>query len=267
MRQEFLVGDIGGTKTLLQKGARIQHFDSQKYESLEHILEEFLGKERVEKACFGIAGPIKNNQCQVTNLPWFIDGSKLEKQFGFKKATLLNDIIASAYGLENASTEVINETKSSGNKAIISPGTGLGEAFIINGTPVASEGGHADFAPRNEREIELYRKLKQTRSRVSYEDVLKHGGTELNREDEWFCEILGAEAGNLALKGLTTGGVYVGGGVALKVLKSLKGGAFMRGFTDKGKFSDLMKSIPVFVITDPESVLKGALRFLSFSRK
>ncbi len=310
MQRRILVGDIGGTKTelaLVSDGIlfdRMERFPSKDYDSLEAIISKFLGNERIDIACFGIAGPIKNGVCHTTNLPWTIESTKISKQFNIPNVFLLNDLTASAYGINKIPNEklyTINQGELSlcENKALISPGTGLGEALIIyDGTkhiPISSEGGHTDFAPRNEREIELYRYLREKFSHVSYERILSGEGLsglysfiaegeKRNPEDitkealsiknptkakcalKWFCEILGAEAGNLALKGYAIGGIYIGGGIPPKILEVLKEGDFMVGFLDKGRFGSLLKKIPVHVILDPYSTLFGALYFCKLQK-
>lgn len=301
MQRRFLVGDIGGTKTelaLVSSGIlfdRIEKFPSQKYESLEAIISKFLGSEQVDMACFGVAGPIKNGICHTTNLPWIIESTKISKQFNLSNVFLLNDLTANAYGVNTLTKESFytlnkGEEFKEGNQVIISPGTGLGEALMIydgrKHLPISSEGGHTDFAPRNEREIELYRYLRDKFSHVSYERILSGAGLidlysfltdgikkraeEITNEAlssetskgrlalKWFCEILGAEAGNLALKGYALGGVFVGGGIPPKILEVLKLNDFMTGFLDKGRFNTLLKTIPVHIILDPNTALRGA---------
>ena len=195
-----------------------------------------------------------------------------------------------------------------GNRALIAAGTGLGEAFLVwNGKrhiPMASEGGHADFAPRNDDEVDLFRHLhQQLGGRVSYERVIAGVGIksvydflrDVRRMEEpaWLKERMdtedpnavigelgeagtseicaktldmvvsayGAESGNLALKVLAIGGVYLGGGIAPKILKKLQDGSFMKAFTDKGRLSDLLVQTPVRVILESRAALIGAAAF------
>ncbi len=197
----------------------------------------------------------------------------------------------------------------SGNRALISAGTGLGQCFLVwnghNHTPYPSEGGHADYAPRNEDEIDLLRFLKQKyNGRVSYERVISGQGLtnvyeflrEVRGVDEpaWLAERMaaapdpnavitemalaakseicekalgmfvsayGAEAGNLALKVLAVGGLYIGGGIAPRILEKLKDGTFMKAFTDKGRLSQLLINTPVRVILEPRAALLGAASY------
>ncbi len=310
MALKFLVGDIGGTKTELALTSdgiifeRIELFHSKKYDSLEEILNLFLGGIQVFGACFGVAGPVKEGICKATNLPWIIEEQKIKDRFAIEKVLLVNDITACAYGVLNIRNEMLytlnkGQIDELGNRAIISPGTGLGEALMIYSEkrliPVASEGGHSDFAPRNENEIELFRYLKEKYGRVSYERILSGNGLsdiysflakgikkdpdEISREAclsecsiekqavKLFCEILGAEGGNLALKGYTTGGIYIGGGIAPKILEILKEGDFLTGFFDKGRFSDLLKQVPISIILDFQINIRGAAFFFLNSSK
>ncbi len=310
MKRRFLVGDIGGTKTelaLISDGIlfdRTEKFPSKKYDSLETIISKFLGKDQVDMACFGVAGPVMNGICHTTNLPWLIESAKIAKQFCIPDVFLLNDLTSGAYGISQIAKDKLYTLNQGdlpilGNQALISPGTGLGEALIIydgvKQIPVSSEGGHTDFAPRNEREIELYRYLSGKFSHVSYERILSgeglsnlyafvSGGEVKNPEAiteealkdrlstsrsvlKWFCEILGAEAANLALKGYAIGGVYIGGGIPPKILEILKDEDFMLGFLNKGRFKTLLKNIPVHVILDPHLALLGALYFCILQKK
>lgn len=336
----ILAGDIGGTKTNLAlfdwKTGRVeperqQTFFSADYTSFGDVLAEFLTPPpeplaepptedepepvapveppRIEAACFGVPGPVIENRCRTTNLPWIVDGPALAKRFQIERVRLLNDLEATAHGLLVLSpdeTESLNEgtppqTKSA--LALIAAGTGLGEAILFwNGQryqPMPSEGGHADFAPNSDLEIDLLRHLRGSYLHVSYERVLSGPGLHAiyeflrdakKNEPTWvaerlrtgdpaaiiaeiglsgqaeicvqaldlFASIYGAEAGNLALKALALNGVYLGGGIAPKLLTKLKDGTFMRTFTAKGRYKRLMSTIPVRVITNDKAGLLGA---------
>jgi len=319
----ILVGDIGGTKTALavvspERGPRDllagKTFPSGKFPSLEAIIEEFLtGTDLViDRAVFGIAGPVTRGQVKTTNLPWYIEEARLAEAFGFSSVRFINDLEAMAYGvpyLEASELFVLNHggPLKGGAIAVIAPGTGLGEAFLTwDGTRYrahASEGGHADFAPKSLLERELLSYLNGQFGHVSYERVcsgpgishiyeyLKRGG--YGDEPPWlakqlvgvedatpvianaaldeerpcelcvraldeFVSILGAEAGNLALKVLATRDVYLGGGIVPRILPFLKKAIFMKSFRDKGRYADLMERIPVHVILAPDVSLLGA---------
>jgi len=319
----LLAGDVGGTHTRLalfeyktpMKLVTEYKFLSNNYASLLSVVHHFLKdkKKNIEAACFGVAGPVRNGKCKTTNLPWLIDVDEIARDLKISKAYLLNDLEANAYGIETLQEKdffVLNEgdLKAKGNKCIVSAGTGLGEAGIYfdgeNFHPFACEGGHADFAPRNDLEIELLIYLKQKYGHVSYERVLsgpgicnlyeflvknkiemleaslekeidKHPQPQIlisekgvNKENklcekviDWFVSAYGAEAGNAALKFFALGGVYIGGGIAPRILDKFKEEIFMRAFADKGRFSKLMMAMPVKLILNENTALYGAYRF------
>ncbi|OGN65232.1 MAG: glucokinase [Chlamydiae bacterium RIFCSPHIGHO2_12_FULL_49_9] len=188
----ILAGDVGGTHTrlaLFEKGQLREErkFSSRNYKGLEEIVEEYLSleKKNVSVACFGIAGPVRDGKCKATNLPWEVDASELSLRLKIEKVSLLNDLEANAHGLKMLKPEELfllqkGNPKQSGNRALISAGTGLGEAGLFwDGKahhPFACEGGHADFAPRNELEIELLLYLKKKFGHVSYERVVSGPG-------------------------------------------------------------------------------------------
>jgi glucokinase len=318
----LLAGDIGGTKTRLSLFScskdryRLlfeKSFPSQHYSGLEILLTKFLGaKKEIASACFGVAGPVIKGKTKVTNLPWVIGTKSLQKKLQLQKVGLINDLVANAYGislLEKRDFETLNVGKKrKGNAALISAGTGLGEAALFwNGKdhlPSPSEGGHADFAPRNPLEMELLQYLMDRFDHVSYERVLS--GTGLfhiyqflrdskgyGREPEWlskrmkqedpaavisevaqqkknrlctmaldlFTSIYGAAAGNLALQVMAIGGVYIGGGIAPKIIRKLKNTTFMKAFKNKGRYSGMLAHIPVKVIMNDRAALLGAARY------
>jgi glucokinase len=316
----ILAGDIGGTKTILaifsEIGGQLEIVTEQKFASREHqefneIVRKFVAAQEhaVERVCFGIAGPVKNGRSTATNLPWIVDTRTLANNFGFEPVGLINDLEATAYGLSLLEPEdcvVLNPgaDHAEGNVAIIAAGTGLGEAGAYwDGNrhhPFACEGGHGDFAPRNELEIALFRFLQTRFGHVSYERVLSGPGIyniykflrdtlrveesdrpsdDIMPEDmpafitqkalegrnklcagtlDLFVSLYGAEAGNLALKTMATGGIYVGGGIAPKIIEKLKDDAFMQAFFSKGRMHPLLKDIPVRVILNQKTALLGA---------
>jgi|SRR5579863_218260 len=315
----ILVGDIGGTNTRLALFEGLQHthidiFPSGQYAGLDEIAALFLKQTgaSVEAACFGIAGPVRDGVAKVSNLPWVVDARQISVRLAIERVSLLNDLEANAHGiavLDPSDFVTVNEgaANSMGNWALISAGTGLGEAGLLaegsGHRPFASEGGHSDLAPRNELEIELLRYLLKRWSRVSYERVLSGPGllniyqflrdTGRGAEPPWLTEqmhhenpsavvsetalagtaeicvqaldmfvaIYGAEAGNLALKLMATGGVFVGGGIAPKIAPKLQDSTFMKAFADKGRFRSLLESIPVRVIMNDKTALLGAANY------
>lgn len=318
----ILAGDIGGTHTRLalvemkDKDFRFLSeavFKSREEPNLESILQKFLAKQiiTVTRVCLGVAGPIRQGVCKTTNLPWVINSQKIARQLKVDKVDLINDLEAQAYGIECLKTEdfeVLNPgiTDAKGNRAIVSAGTGLGEGILFwdgkRHRPFASEGGHADFAPRNPLEMDLLKFLLDRYDRVSTERVIsgqglvniyqflkKKGNVEepgwltdaLHRDDpaavistnamnqksrlcmdalNLFVSLYGAESGNLALKVLATGGVYLGGGIAPRIVAKLKEPIFLNAFTDKGRMQTLMQTIPVRVILNEKTALIGAAR-------
>ena len=322
----ILAGDIGGTNTRLalvtakSKGMQIlveKNFPSRERTSLEAVIEEFLAVRpcNLTRASFGIAGPVRDGRCEATNLPWVVDSKNVAKRLRLKRVGLINDILANAYGialLQNKDFVTLNRgtRNAKGNRAIISAGTGLGEAGVYwDGQvyqPFASEGGHVDFAPRNHLEMELLDYSMKRYRRVSYERLVSgpdlvliyeflrdtRKGKEPSclaeelrvgdrahvisqhaldgksplclRALELFVSFYGAEAGNLALKLMATGGVYLGGGIAPKIVSKLREPEFMNAFTAKGRMRTLLQDIPVRVIMNPKTALLGAARHATF---
>jgi glucokinase len=321
----LLAGDIGGTKTDLAlfsagDGPRAPvaeaTFSSGDYASLEAMAREFLSQidvsVAVERASFGVAGPVVGGRVEVTNLPWVVDEAQLLEALGLCSVRLLNDLAAIAHAvpwLEPADLHTLNEGKfdSGGSIAVVAPGTGLGEAYLTwDGSryrAYPSEGGHADFAPADLLQLEMLRYWQERLEHVSVERVgsgrglpniyafLRDSGRAA--EPLWLAEalagaddptpiiakaaldperscqlceatldtfvsILAAEAGNLALKVLATGGVYLGGGIPPRILPALTDGRFMAPFLRKGRMSHLLAQMPVHVILHPKVALLGA---------
>jgi glucokinase len=318
----ILAGDIGGTNTRLAffEGApdrlnpvAIEVFPSREHKGLAEIARMFLAKhnQTARAACFGIAGAVVNDRVEATNLPWVVDARHLASELGIERVALINDLLANAHGialLAESDFVVLNAGSPSptGNRALISAGTGLGEAGLLADPrgyePFPSEGGHADFGPRNELEMELLRYLMARFEHVSYERVLSGPGlhnvykflrdTGRGEEPAWLAEqiahrdpsaaiatsalegtsdicvqaldifvsVYGAEAGNLALKVVATGGMFVGGGIAPKIIRKLSSSTFIKAFQAKGRMSHLLQDIPVRVITNDKTALLGAGR-------
>ncbi len=315
----LLAGDVGGTNTRLgifevNRGRLRLLFEktflSKNYKGLENILKDFLrGKKGIAAACFGVAGPVTQEVVIATNLPWWIDIQSLRKVLPFEKVEVINDLVANAYGisvLKKRDFETLNVGKiKKGNQALISAGTGLGEAILFwdgkQHVPSPSEGGHIEFGPRNHLELELFHYLSDRFDHVSYERVLSGEGLfhvyqflrdskRFGSEPSWLFEkmegqdpaevisemarlkknrlcsealnlytsIYGAAAGNLALQVMAIGGVYIGGGIAPKIIWKLKDGAFMKVFKDKGRLSHIVAHIPVKVIMNQKTALLGA---------
>jgi glucokinase len=301
----ILAGDIGATNTRLAlfdaNGGGPQElttYESAAHGGLDEIVAEFLAAHPAEprSACFGIAGPVEAGVCTATNLAWNVDAAVLAERLEIPTVSLINDLEANGWGiaaLEDADFEVLNEGDpgAGGNAAVISAGTGLGEAGMywdgVRHRPFACEGGHVDFAPRTPIELGLHEYVIARFEHASYERVCSGmgltniysylGGPEtdpaeiseaaLNGSDERaataldvMVSIYGAAAGNLALKMMALGGIYVGGGIAPKILPKLHDGTFMRAFADKGRFAPMLERIPVRVILNDKTALLGAAR-------
>jgi glucokinase len=314
----ILAGDIGGTKTLLglyERGPErptqlaFHEYTTLGHSSLGSMVRDFLKRRgasaAIEHAAFGVAGVIHDDIARLTNVPWVVDATEIVQLLKIRSVTLLNDLEAMAYAVPvMAGDEVAvlqeGEAQPDGNAALIAAGTGLGEALLHNVDgrfiPSASEGGHADFAARTPREIELLQELTRAYGRVDYEQVASGiglinlfkfthegpcpvvgDGSDLSAIPplltaaamakrcpscvealDIFLGVYGAEAGNLALRAVATAGVYVGGGIAPKILPALESGVFMDAFRDKTPMADLLASIPVYVILNREAGLLGA---------
>jgi len=319
----ILAGDVGGTKVHLAlydftvgklNYTRDKQYPAKDYSGLEEIVKEFLSADKVTAACFGVPGPVRDGRLRLTNLPWTLDSRELAAGLGIQHVFLINDLEANGYGIAELSADQIytlseGDASQIGNRALIAAGTGLGEGLLTwNGrshVPYPSEGGHTDYAPRNEDEIDLLRFLKQKyNGRVSFERVISGMGltniyeflrevrgmeepnwlaeriaaapdpnsviTELalaakseicEKALDMFVSAYGAESGNLALKVLSVGGLYVGGGIAPRILEKLKDGTFMKSFTDKGRLSQLLINMPVRIILESKAALLGAAAF------
>jgi glucokinase len=325
----LLAGDIGGTKTNLavfssetdwRKPFAEATFTSVDYPDLESLVHEFLGQSEfpIDRASFGVAGPVVAGHASITNLPWMMDEHQLQQALHIPSVRLLNDLDAIAHAVPHLEAQDlyalnVGQAVTGGAIAVIAPGTGLGEAFLTwDGSQYlahTSEGGHADFAPTNAFQVELLRYLMVRFPHVSFErvcsgkgipniyDYLKDSG--YAEEPQWLAEqlataldrspiivnnaldkdnacvlcvatlnafvsILASEAGNLALKVLSTGGVYIAGGIPLRILSYLQdnqiiqGNFFMQAFTHKGRFTQILDQMPVHVILNPKVALLGA---------
>ena len=317
----ILAGDVGGTKTLLAlyeesaspRRPRLEaRRSSRDAPSLEALAIEFLGASgapRPRRAVIGLAGPVVNNRCETTNLPWVVSGDAVSAALGGADVLLVNDLEAAGWGIASLGAgdlEFLQRGEhAAGNRALIAAGTGLGESILFwdgeRHRPVASEGGHADFAPSDALEDELLVWLRARYGHVSAERVLSGPGladlyrflgatgrgaepagmaerfsaasdpaafvTEAARDGTCerallavrkFAEIYGAEAGNLALTALAIGGVFVGGGIAPRLLEMFRDGRFLRAFHSKGRLEPLLRRVPVAAILDARTGLWGA---------
>ncbi len=323
----ILAGDVGGTKTYLAQfeladrgvglPSGVEHFSSPRYPSLEAMIEEYARRHavRFDAACFGVAGAVVKGRVRITNLPWSIDSGSVADQLGLKRVDLINDLVATGYGVTSLSPQALEviqpgDPSDEANAAILAAGTGLGESILVRGNgdflPIPSEGGHADFAPRTDPEIRIFQALRARHGRVSYERVVSGPGLaevaeilhgERGDSATWtrhvseageegtapvvsrlalegacsaceealrlFVGVYGAEAGNIALRAVARGGIYLGGGIAPRILPALKDGIFVEAFRDKDHLRPLLASIPIWVIRNERTALLGAARYAS----
>jgi len=316
----ILAGDVGGTKCNLalfsEKNNKLeiifrQRFASKDFSKFELIVKEFsrqatphLGLERIRAAGFGVAGPVINNRIHATNLPWIVDADILAEELNVKPIVLMNDLGAWGHSIDYLPPEdllILNQGKPQpgGTRALIAAGTGLGQSILFwDGARyrvVPSEGGHSDFAPHTDQEIDLLRFMRHRYPQVSWELILSGRGFRTIHEflapsvrhplfddpdadpapfitksglskacpvcaetlDLW-ADLYGAEAGNLALKVLALGGVYVAGGIAIKILPKMKDGTFFNSFKDKWHFGSVLADIPVSIVLNETAPLIGA---------
>jgi glucokinase len=323
----IIAGDVGGTNTRLAlfeykddiTCIKEQSYKNENFTSLHGVVRAFLKeeKEKVQNACFGIAGPVLKGRCKATNIPWGVDSEEMQEMLNIEHVYLLNDLEAHGYGIWRLRPEdfyTLNEgVPQFGNAALIAAGTGLGEAGLFwNGKfhiPFACEGGHTDFAPRDELEIMLFLYLQRKYGHVSYERLISGPGLyniyqflidskfeernpsieiEFKREDpakvitekallglcraceralDIFISLYGAEAGNVALKNLSVAGIYIGGGIAPKILQRIIKSNFLQSVVDKGRFSSLIMNMPIKIILNDKSALLGCAEYIMYKDK
>src|SRR6202049_638593 len=320
----ILAGEIGATRTRLAafetEGNRLKCvvekiYMSQQRDGLSGILAEFIKTEGipVHSACLGVAGPVRAGRSKISNLPWIIDAKEVGKQLPLNSVGLLNDLEAYAYGIDGLESKdfiALSEgaEEAEGNRAVISAKTGLGMAGLywdgFRHHPFACEGGHADFAPRNELQTELLVYLQKKYGRISCERILSGPGIKniydflrdahKAEEPEWlrtqmstapdppalisqmalegkaaicdqalsiFVSVFGAETGNCALNLMSTGGIFIGGSIAAKIVPKMKDPVFLESFLDKGRMETILKDMPVKIVVNDNSGMIGAARY------
>lgn len=330
----FISGDIGGTNCRLQlirckPSNNLENpldetviseevFQSQKYSSIITIIRNFLEANKTQGSdvlacCLAVAGPVRGNKCQLTNVNWLVDGEEIQRTLHIGRVSVINDFVAVGYGLlalDRKDVHVINDIapQPGAPKACLGAGTGLGECFLThNGHEYdvwPSEGGHTDFAPRDEIEFKVMEHIRMTDRvpRVSVERVVsglglpriyetfaaefphevipevslqlatnedkgrviaefaKSGKCQLCvRALDLFVRAYGAEAGNLALKTLPLGGLYIAGGIAPKVMFAIeKNYQFWNSLINKGRMQTLLERVPVYIVLNPSVGLLGS---------
>lgn len=305
----ILAADLGGTQSrlLLAEGVaagwqslRQATLPSHAYNCFAELLEDFLlPGEQPASACIAAAGPVDDGQLHMTNLPWQLDAKAITRQFGIPRVRLLNDFAAQTYALPQLQPHQLctlqtGKAQQNGVRALIGAGTGLGMALLSNsqGRSLAlpSQGGHADFAPRDLQQIELLHYLLPTHRRVSLELLLSGRGltrlyafvSERAVSDpalpdahaislaaeagepyasealKLFARLYAAAASNLALTSLPFGGLYLSGGIAPKILAWLQHPEFRAVFCDTPPMQHVLESIPLHVVLDEYLGLHGA---------
>ena len=307
---QIIAGDIGGTKTLLRrvvtegsdrKTVAEERFESAAYTTFEDMLAAFIAQHSgpIDAACFAVAGPVLDGHAEITNLTWDISVDGLQRRFSIQKLSLINDFYAVALGVPLLGAPDLQSLQHATRVpfapiAILGAGTGLGEANLVHDgskwNVVASEGGHADFAPQDDAQAKLYLSLHKKYGHVSWERVLSGmglvnihnflSGQDRDYDDkipaelaalatsgddaavrtfEIFVDIYGAEAGNMALRVLARGGVFLAGGVAARNVDRFTDGRFASAFVRKGRFEPVLREIPVDLITNSKVGLIGAV--------
>lgn len=314
-----LAGDLGGTKTDLalfeiKKGKLVslksQRFATSDHDSFVKAIHEFQGDEisKIDCACLGVAGVVDGDKVRGVNFAWEIDANKLESDLNIKRVLLINDLQANAYGLsalEDSDFKILSKGDNvKGNAAIISPGTGLGEAGIywdgLHYHPFATEGGHCNFSPSNDLDMDLWIYLNKKFDHVSWERVVSGQGIyniyqflrthRKAKEPKWlseefktenpaivissaalknkdavcvetlqlFVRYLAVESAQLALKTKATGGIFIGGGIAPKIIDFIDEKEFYKNFINVGRMEHLLKTIPVSIVLNDKTALMGA---------
>src|ERR1700730_7155460 len=320
----ILAGEIGATRTRLAafetEGSRLQcvvekNYVSQQRDGLSGILADFIKTEGipVHSACLGVAGPVRAGRSKISNLPWTIDAQEVAKQLKLNSVGLLNDLEAYAYGIDGLESKDFitwseGSEKAEADRAVISAKTGLGIAGLywdgFRHHPFACEGGHADFAPRNDLQVELLAYLQKKYGRISCERILSGPGIKniydflrdahKAEEPEWlrtamsaapdppalisqmalegkaaicdrsssiFVSVFGAETGNCALNFMSTGGIFIGGSIAAKIIRKMNDPVFLESFLDKGRMGTILKDMPVKIVASDDSGMIGAARY------
>ena len=272
-----------------------RRFDSANYATFDALLREFLPlcPGPVEAACFAVAGPVLGSRAEVTNLKWLIETEAIETRFGIPRVSLINDFYAVALGVPLlGEADLVSIQKGSRDRtapiAILGAGTGLGEAIVSRyrdeWVVIPSEGGHADFAPQDDEQVRLLLTLQQKYGHVSWErlisgmgirniyefltsrvetparvaELARTGDAEAVQTFRIFIDVYGAEAGNMALRVLARGGVFLAGGVTAKNIPFFTDGRFLAAFLRKGRFADLLRDMPVDLIINEKVGILGA---------
>jgi len=274
---------------------RQRRYASGDHAGFADLLADFLeGEGGIAAACFGIAGPTDGQSAKLTYLPWQLSAADLGRRFAIGRVALVNDFAAAAHGLarlapEQALTLQAGEPLAASPRLILGPGTGLGVAGLLpeNGgwRVIAGEGGHLGFAPQTPEQGELWRWLLAERGRVTTEDIVcgpglvrvfrflgggpatpesigtaaRQGEARALAALQLWLSCLGAFAGDLALHWLARGGVYLAGGIAARLLPHIDPAPLLAAFRAKREHAALMPAMPLYLVTEEELGLRGAL--------
>lgn len=273
-----------------------RRFESARFPTFGDMLREFQTDcpDLAPSACFAVAGPVIGRHAGITNLGWTMDAAEIERTFGIGRVTLINDFYGVALGVPMLGPHDLLSLQRGARErgapiAILGAGTGLGSANVVfHGDQwhvVPSEGGHADFAPQDEEQTRIFLFLQKRYGHVSWErlasgmgltnifefltqrveepaaiaSLASAGDPIADRAFRIFVDIYGAEAGNMALRVIARGGVFLAGGVAAKNRAYFTDGAFIASFLRKGRFAGLLRDVPVDMIVNEEVGLLGAV--------
>lgn len=275
---------------------REQRFASADYSSFDTLLAEFLPDTTgIESACFGLAGPTDGQSAQLTYLPWQLSAQALGQRFGIGKVSLANDFAAAANGLSvidpaQIQTLYVGAPITHAPRVILGAGTGLGVAGLVweneRYRVIPGEGGHIGFSPQTAQQGDLWRWLLEQNGRVTTEDIVSGpglariyaflagrpqqadiigqaalAGTDpiATQAVQLWLSCYGAFAGDLALHWLARGGVYLAGGMAAKLLPYIDTAPFTQAFLNKREHANLVKNMPIYLLTAEDLGLHGAL--------
>jgi glucokinase len=327
----IIAADVGGTKTRLIVADAHEPLNvlyekrylSGEFDGFESLLKTFIhdsgsSAAQVESLTLALPGLVSGSSARLTNLPWVIEKQSLKDSFGIKNVCFMNDFQASAFGtgqllekdriILNPGAANFNESSDALQKSAIrvavGAGTGLGMAWAEGGVDGDveghykttcthdTEGGHIDFAPADEIQIELLRFLQQRYGHVSYERILSGDGLvslyqfcagkqkAANHSDgisaEWvsrqsendedadralslFVQIYGAYIGNIALLFKPYGGIFITGGIAAKIINKMQAEEFIYAYLNKGRMRTLVEQIAVYLVTNDRVGVLGAM--------
>lgn len=308
----IIAADVGGTKARLVYARCGKQVDiihearllSADFDSFESLLRKFISE--IDAWNFGfnvlslaLPGIVEDNVARLTNLPWVISKPELRDEFGVEQVQFMNDFQAAAFGVDQLSSNdmvVLNAGmhNNDATRVVVGAGTGLGLAWLQgernHSRAYSTEGGHIDFAPVDDFQIELLKYLMQRHEHVSYERLLSGGGLvtlyefisgqadqdidaawvsaqastdnrDAQRALQVFVQIYGSYIGNLAMLFKPEGGIYIAGGIAAKIIRAMQSADFINNYLQKGRMQSLVQNISVSIVTDERVGVIGALSY------